>query len=68
MIVAEPMTHRGIGRMLMQYLIDYPASRGIREIFGDVLVKLDLCRHLGFRISAVVRKGVLGVSLDPLRR
>ncbi|HEY2113210.1 MAG TPA: GNAT family N-acetyltransferase [Dongiaceae bacterium] len=63
-IVADSMTHRGIGPMLMQYLIDYPASRGIREIFGDVPVEstamLDLCRHLGFRIAAVVREGRWG--------
>ena len=57
---------------LMQYLIDYAASRGIHEIFGDVMAEnaamLDLCRHLGFKITAVGREGVLGVSLDPLRR
>jgi hypothetical protein len=29
---------------------------------------LDLCRHLEFKIAAVGREGVLGVSLDPLRR
>ena len=56
----------------MQYLIDYAASRGIHEIFGDVMTEnaamLDRCRRLGFKISAVGRDGVLGVSLDPLRR
>ena len=56
----------------MQYLIDYAASHGIHEIFGDVMAEnaamLDLCRHLEFKITAVGREGVLGVSLDPLRR
>ncbi len=58
--------------MLMQRIIDYAASRGICEIFGDVLAEngnmLDLCRHLGFQISAIGSAGVLRVSLVLLRR
>jgi acetyltransferase len=71
-IVADSMTHRGIGRMLMKHLIDYAASRGIHEIFGNVMVEnaamLGLCRQLGFQIDPLAREGVLGVSLDSLRR
>jgi RimJ/RimL family protein N-acetyltransferase len=56
----------------MQYLIDYAASPGIHEIFGDVMAEnaamLGLCRNFGFKIAAVCREGLLGVSLDPLRR
>jgi acetyltransferase len=54
-VVADAMTRRGLGRLLMRRIIDYAASRGIAEVFGLVLaeneVMLDLCRHLGFRIE-----------------
>jgi acetyltransferase len=71
-VVEDSMTRRGIGRMLMQRIIDYAASRGICEIFGDVLAEngnmLDLCRYLGFQISAIGSAGALRVSLVLLRR
>ena len=71
-VVADAMTRRGLGRLLMQRIIDYAASRGIVEIFGLVLaeneVMLDLCRHLGFRIEpALDVVGVLRVSRASLR-
>jgi acetyltransferase len=66
-LVIDAMTRRGLGRLLMKRIVDYAASRGIREIHGDVLaendVMLDLCRHLGFRIApAPDGAGVLRVS------
>ncbi len=68
-VVEDFMTARGIGRMLMGQIIDYAGARGIRELFGDVLTDnsrmLDLCRHLGFRLLAPGRQGVLRVSIDP---
>jgi acetyltransferase len=70
-VVEDAMTGRGIGRLLMRHLIEYAASRGIRELFGDVLAEnanmLLLCRHLGFKTAAPPRDGVVRVSLDPLR-
>jgi len=71
-VVEDSMTGQGIGRMLMHRIIDYAASRGIREIYGDVLGEnanmIDLCRHLGFRIATDGRQGILRVRLDLLRR
>jgi acetyltransferase len=71
-VVEDSMTGKGIGRKLMNRIIDYAATRGLREIFGFVLgenaVMLDLCRRLGFHIDAAEREGVLRVSLDPLHR
>jgi acetyltransferase len=71
-VVADAMTRRGLGRLLMRRIIDYAAERGIEEIFGQVLAEnetmLDLCRHLGFRIEpAPDNPGILRVSLTSLR-
>jgi acetyltransferase len=72
LVVEDSMTRRGIGKLLMQHLIQYAASRGIGVIYGDVLADnspmLALCRQLGFRIGIPSREAVLKVSLDPLRR
>jgi acetyltransferase len=71
-VVEDAMTGHGIGRMLMHHIIDYGSSRGIREIYGDVLsdngAMLDLCRHLGFKVLSGGQAGVVRVSLAPLRR
>ncbi|MFT4046303.1 MAG: GNAT family N-acetyltransferase [Solimonas sp.] len=44
---------RGLGRQLMQAILDYGAQRGIRRIWGDVLLEnapmLGLAKSLGFR-------------------
>ncbi|HEX7198609.1 MAG TPA: GNAT family N-acetyltransferase, partial [Dongiaceae bacterium] len=70
LVVEDSMTQRGIGRLLMQHLIEFAASRGINEIYGDILgdnsPMLALCRRLGFRLGLPGREGVLKVSLDPL--
>jgi acetyltransferase len=68
-VVEDAMARRGIGRLLMQHLSEYAASRGIREIFGHVLTDnlpmLGLCHGLGFQVSVPAREGVLQLSLDP---
>jgi acetyltransferase len=47
------MHRRGLGRALMQRLIDYARAEGIRELWGDVMAEnrgmLRMCRALGFR-------------------
>jgi acetyltransferase len=52
-VVEQELTGLGLGGLLMRRLIDYARSRGIGELFGDVLadnvVMLALCRSLGFR-------------------
>src|SRR5690606_7544173 len=51
-VVERAYAGRGLGRALMTAMIDYARSRGIGEIFGDVLennfAMLNLCRSLGF--------------------
>jgi acetyltransferase len=59
---------RGLGYALMQKMIEYARSRGIRELFGYVLRENDtmvaMSRELGFKVSGSDEgPGVLRVSL-----
>ncbi|AGM41670.1 acetyltransferase [Spiribacter salinus M19-40] len=51
-VVRHDLTRQGLGRLLMEHVIDYARQRGIAEIDGDVLREnqpmLALCRQLGF--------------------
>ncbi|SPF35302.1 CoA-binding domain protein [Syntrophobacter sp. SbD1] len=51
-LVRSSLSGKGLGRMLMQRIISYARSRGIKEIFGDVLTEnramLRLAETLGF--------------------
>lgn len=55
-LVRHDMTGMGLGGLLMRRIIAYARSRGIREIFGEVLSQnhgmLSLCQQLGFRLEA----------------
>ena len=67
-LVERAMTGLGLGPMLMRYIIDYARSRGIKELYGEVLREnesmLRLNRALNFKISATQDDpGVLHVSL-----
>lgn len=54
--VLDTVAGHGVGRRLMEVIIDYARGTGIREISGDVLEAntpmLNLCRDLGFRLTA----------------
>lgn len=54
-IVRHDMTALGLGFLLMRRIIEYARSRGIGEIYGDVLREnssmLKLCEVLGFQHS-----------------
>lgn len=54
-VVVSNMIGLGLGALLMRRIIDYARSRGIGEIFGDVLAEnrsmLKLCRTLGFALT-----------------
>jgi acetyltransferase len=68
-VVERELTGLGLGTLLLGRLIDYARSRGIGELFGDVLADnaamLALCRSLGF--AATSREdNVVRVTL-PLR-
>ena len=51
-VVADAWQDRGIGKRLMDKLISVARSRGMKEIYGEVLSTnqrmLDFCRKLGF--------------------
>jgi len=65
--VRSDLKGHGIGRLLMDRLIAYARSRGIGELFGDLLAEntamLALCRDLGCAITAPSR-GVVHVTLN----
>ena len=54
-LVRSDLKGRGIGRMMMEHLIDYASRRGIAEIYGDILGEnsrmIRLVRELGFVLS-----------------
>jgi acetyltransferase len=55
-IVRSDLKGTGIGWILMRHLIRYAEREGLHELVGDVLERntrmLDMCRSLGFEISA----------------
>jgi acetyltransferase len=56
-VVNHDMTGMGLGILLMRRILDYAESRGVREVYGDVLrenrTMLKLCEVLGFSQSGV---------------
>jgi acetyltransferase len=55
-LLRSDLKGRGLGWSLMQLIIDYAKSEGLKIISGDVLkentVMLDMCRSLGFEVKA----------------
>jgi acetyltransferase len=66
-IARSDLKGHGIGRRLLDRLIACAKSRGIAELFGDILaentVMLALCRDLGFAVTPPSR-GVVRATLD----
>jgi len=58
----------GLGLRLMEEIIAYARSIGLKQIFGDVLAEntrmLDMCAKLGFNRSGSPEPGVVEVTLD----
>lgn len=54
-LLRSDLKGRGLGWALMQLIIDYARSEGLKTISGDVLkenlVMLEMCRQLGFEIK-----------------
>jgi acetyltransferase len=54
-LLRSDLKGRGLGWVLMQLIIEYARSEGLKVISGDVLqenaVMLDMCRRLGFEIK-----------------
>ncbi|MFT4120400.1 GNAT family N-acetyltransferase [Bradyrhizobium sp.] len=54
-LLRSDLKGRGLGWALMQQIIDYAKSEGLKTISGDVLKEnvtmLDMCRQLGFEVK-----------------
>ena len=60
---------QGLGYILMNKILDYARSRGIREVYGEVLREntnmLNMCRALGFvRKENLDEPGVVEVRIE----
>jgi len=55
-LLRSDLKGKGLGWALMQMIIEYARSEGLKTISGDVLqeniVMLDMCRQLGFQVKA----------------
>src|SRR5579883_1760714 len=55
-LLRSDLTGKGLGWALMQLIIEYARSEGLKEISGDVLrensIMLDMCRSLGFEVKS----------------
>jgi acetyltransferase len=67
-VVEKSLAGRGLGDLLMRRLIEYARSRGIGELWGNVLADnaamRGLCRSLGF-VESASEAGVVRVRLAP---
>jgi acetyltransferase len=67
-LLRSALKGRGLGWALMQLMIEYAKSEGLKTISGDVLqentVMLEMCRNLGFEVkSDPVEYGMCNVKL-----
>jgi acetyltransferase len=67
-LLRSDLKGRGLGWALMQLIIEYAKSEGLKVISGDVLrentVMLEICRSLGFEVKAdPVEHGICNVKL-----
>jgi acetyltransferase len=67
-LLRSDLKGRGLGWALMQLIIEYARSEGLKAISGDVLQEntamLEMCRSLGFEIKAnPVERGICDVKL-----
>jgi acetyltransferase len=67
-LLRSDLKGRGLGWALMQLIIEYARSEGLKAISGDVLaentVMLAMCRSLGFEVkSDAVEPDVCSVRL-----
>jgi acetyltransferase len=67
-LLRSDLKGRGLGWALMQLIIEYAKSEGLKVVSGDVLaentVMLAMCRELGFEVkSDSVERGICNVKL-----
>jgi len=68
-LLRSDLKGRGLGWTLMQLIIEYAKSEGLRRIYGEILkenfVMLKMCRELGFKVTTDAEdRGVYDVTLD----
>jgi acetyltransferase len=67
-IVRSDRHGTGLGFRMMQEIIAYARSLGVRQVYGDVMSEnramLDMASELGFRTAASPEPGVVEVTLD----
>ena len=67
-VVRSDLKGQGLGRKLMDKIIDYLRGRGTRAVVGQVLKDnvnmLALVREIGFERRSVIDEGVVEVKLD----
>src|SRR6516225_3050679 len=66
-LVRSRLKGHGLGWLLMRRIIDYANEKGLRRVYGDVLIEnttmLQMCAELGFR-SQDIGSGIRRVVLD----
>ena len=67
-LLRSDLKGRGLGWALMQLIIEYAKSEGLKQISGEILqenaVMLKMCRELGFKVKADAEdRGVCDVTL-----
>ena len=66
-LVHDRFQRRGIGQKLMALVIEIGRSRGVQEIYGEVLTEnekmLELCKKLGFATKTLPR-GITRITLQ----
>jgi acetyltransferase len=54
-LLRSDLKGRGLGWALMQLLIEYAKSEGLKQMFGQVLrentTMIEMCRSLGFKVE-----------------
>ena len=68
-LLRSDLQGRGLGWALMQLIIEYAKSEGLKRIFGQVLqentVMLKMCRELGFEVkTAAMERDLCDVTLS----
>src|SRR6516162_8729792 len=67
-LVRSRLKGHGLGWLLMRRVIDYAKEKGLRRVYGDVLVgnttMLQMCAELGFHALEDIGSGIRRVVLD----
>jgi RimJ/RimL family protein N-acetyltransferase len=67
-LLRSDLKGKGLGWSLMQLIIEYAKSKGLKQLYGQILqensVMLKMCRELGFKVKTDANdRGVCDVTL-----